>query len=289
MAPRRIEYSDAVHCDDRFAIPASPGLRSCAMAMTKLVVLHHLPDNNHRPALERWFRRHHCPEVLAQAPWMTRYVMYRAQPAPPGAEGFGYYNYRVHENWVRAPGERRGTRGLLSMTPQPGDMDVVLLNVPAEPTEDFLGAQLRPDDATFVRWLVAMSWPDGVPEAEAEDWYLRVHVPEVARQPGLLRHFSHKAFDSSAAPIPQSGAQRPFMPRVPPLFHRRWHRLSELWYANDDAWVDAILRRPPCYTPPPWAPAGRYPFLVPGLEFVSTFLPERPDQDLMRDCEHRMF
>jgi hypothetical protein len=154
------------------------------MPMTKLVVLHHLPDNNDRPALERWFRRHHCPEVLAQAPWMTRYVMYRAQPAPPGAEGYGVHNYRVHENWVRASDERRGVKGLLSMTPQPGDMDVVLLNVPAEPTDDFLGAGLRPDERTILRWMVALSWPDGVPADEAEDWYLRVHAPETcARTP----------------------------------------------------------------------------------------------------------
>lgn len=258
--------------------------------MTKLVVLHHLPDNNDRPALERWFRRHHCPEVLAQAPWMTRYVMYRAQPAPPGAEAYGVYGYRVHENWVRAADERRGVKGLLSMTPQPGAMDVVLLDVPAEPTDDFLGAELRPDDSTVLRWVVALSWPDGVPEDEAEDWYLRVHVPETCRQPGLIRHFSHKALPPGATPIPMSSSQRPFMPRVPPLFGRRWHRLSELWYANDAGWVDSVLTRPPRYTPPPWAAAGAaYPFLRPGLEFVSTFLLEHPDQDLLRDCEHRVF
>jgi hypothetical protein len=87
-----------------------------------------------------------------------------------------------------------------------------------------------------------------------------------------------------------SSAQRPFMSRVPPLFGRRWHRLSELWYENDAGWVDSVLAHPPRYTPPPWSPAGAaYPFLRPGLEFVSAFVLEHPDQDLLRDCEHRMF
>jgi hypothetical protein len=36
--------------------------------MSKLLILRHLPDNNDRPALQRWFWQHHCPEVLAQVP-----------------------------------------------------------------------------------------------------------------------------------------------------------------------------------------------------------------------------
>ncbi len=258
------------------------------MTMTKLVVLHHLPDNNDRPALERWFRRHHCPEVLAQAPWMTRYLLYRAQPAPPGAEAFACFNYRVHENWARGPGDRRGTRGLLSMSPQPAYMDVVVVNVPAEPTEDFKGGELRPDEKTILRWVQLIAWPDGVAEDEAEHWYLNVHVPEACGQPGLIRFFSHKVPRTEGPPIPMSGGQRPFMSRVPPLFCKRWHRLSELWYGNDDGWVESVLRNPPQYTAPAWT-KGRYPFLVPGHDFVSAFLLEHPDQDLMRECEHRIY
>jgi len=257
--------------------------------MSKLVILHHLPDNNDRPALERWFWRHHCPEVLAQAPWTTRYVLYRPVPPPPGAEAFGYYNYRVHENWVRDPAERRGVKGLLSMTPQPAYMDVVVVNVPAEPTEDFHGAALRPEDSTILRWVIAMRYPDGVSEEEGEDWYLKAHVPEVCRQPGLLRFFSHKALHVTRTPIPSSNAQRPFFDRASPLMAKKWHRISEQWYANDRGWAEAILRNPPAYTRPPWARHDRYPFLVPGEEFISTFLLEQPDRDLLRDSDHRMF
>ena len=259
------------------------------MSMTKLVVMHHLLDPDDRPGLERWFWKHHCPEVLAQAPWMTRYVLYRAQPAPSGAEAYGAINYRVHENWVWGPDQRRGVRGLLSMTPEPAAMEVLAFSVPAEPTEDFLGADLRPDDKSVLRWVCAFRYPDGVEEEKGEDWYLNVHVPEVCRQPGLIRFFSHKAQAGVRPAISKSNAQRPFMARVSPLMGKRWHRISELWYENDSGWKESVLKAPPAYTPPPWTGHGAYPFLVPGQEFVSAFLLERPDEDLMQTCRPRHF
>ncbi len=259
------------------------------MAMSKLVILHHLLDNDDRPGLERWFWQHHCPEVLAQVPWTTRYVLYRPVPAPPGAEAFGYVNYRVHENYVRDPAERRGVRGLMSMTPCPGAMNVAVINVPAEPTEDFHGAALRPGDSTILRWLTAFRYPDGVSEQGGEEWYLNVHVPEVCRQPGLLRFFSHKAYNLAGPPLPSSNAQRPFVAQPSPLTLKKWHRVSEQWYANDSAWVNAVLKNPPAYTRPAWATQASYPFLAPWQDFLSTFLLERPDCDLLEQCDRRYF
>lgn len=257
------------------------------MSASKLVIFQHLPDNNDRPALERWFAEHHCPEVSVQEPWATRYVLYRPVPPPPGAEHYGYYNYRIHENWVRSREERRGVYGLLSFTPQPAYMDVAVTNVPAEPTEDFKGAELRHGDKTILRWVTLFRYPDGVPEDEAEDWYLNTHVPQVCEQPGLTRFFSHKTLPGQR--IPGLDKQRPFMQKIPPLFLQSWHRLSELWYENDNGWVDSILTNPPDYMPPPWATREDYPFLVPGEEFLSTFLLERPDQDLLRQRSNRYF
>lgn len=257
------------------------------MSTSKLVIFHHLPDNNDRPALERWFAEQHCPEVCAQLPWTTRYLLYRPVPPPPGAEDFGYINYRVHENWVRSPEERRGVNGLLSFSHQPGYMDVAVANVPGEPTEDFLGAELRHGDRTILRWVTLFRYPDRAPVDEAEDWYLNVHVPEVCKQPGLTRFFSHKVLTGQT--IPRSTKQRPFFDKLPPLMTKSWHRLSELWYENDAGWVDSILAKPPAYTPAPWARQSSYPFFVPGEEFVSTFLLERPDQDLLRVQSLRYF
>ena len=64
--------------------------------MIKTIILHHLLDMNDLPAAERWFYRYHVPEVLRNRP--VSYVSYRAVPPPPGAEAYGYFNYKVHEH-----------------------------------------------------------------------------------------------------------------------------------------------------------------------------------------------
>jgi hypothetical protein len=249
--------------------------------IVKTMIIHHLPDPNDYAALERWFWQHHCHEVLLQIPWTKRYVMYRVVPMPPpGVADFGFFNYRVHENWIGAEG-RRGIKGTLSMTPQPGKMEVVIVSVPAEPTEDFMGAELRYGEKTILRWVTVFRYPDGVSLEEGEDWYLNVHVPEVIQQPGLIRFFSHKALPGS--PLPgHSSKQKPFVTDCGPLLPLQWHRVSELWYENQTGWTDSIIKSPPQYTKPSWAKYGQYPFLQPRNEFISTFLLERPDQDMLR-------
>jgi hypothetical protein len=168
-------------------------------------------------------------------------------------------------------------------------MSAIVVNVPAEPTEDFLGAGLRHNEKTILRWLIAFRYPDGVLESEGEDWYLNVHAPEVCSQPGLIRFFSHKAVASvQPSPLPSSNAQKPFM-TPSPLFFKKWHRVTELWYENNNGWVESVLNNPPHYTRPDWATHGGVPFLVPGKEFISTFILEHPDQDMLRHYEHLMF
>lgn len=256
-------------------------------SMAKMLIVHHLPDCNDLPALERWFWKYHCPEVLQQAPWMSRYVMYRAVSAPPGAEAYGYYNYRVHENWVYSSQERRGSNGCLSMTPQPAPMQVIVAHIPAEPTDDFLGADMRYGEKTILRWVTVFRYPEEISPEEGDEWYLNVHVPQVMKQPGLIRFFSHKAIHSNQqrSPLPHSTKLKPFFTDSGPLFFKRWHRVSELWYEDSKGWFESIIKSPPCYTKPAWAKQEKYPFLVPGNEFISTFLLERPDQDMLRNYE----
>ena len=52
--------------------------------MNKTLIIHHINDIDNIPAMERWFVHHHCPEVMAQEPWLTRYVMYRVMPPAKG-------------------------------------------------------------------------------------------------------------------------------------------------------------------------------------------------------------
>ncbi len=255
------------------------------MEMSKLFIIHKINDENDRPALERWFHRYHVPEVMTQNPWTVKYLLYRVVPAPQGGEAFGYYNYRVHENWVLDNSMRRGEKGLLSMTQQPGACDAIVVNMPAEPTEDFLGREFCFDDFTILRWVCAFRYPDTISVEEGEDWYLNTHVPEVKKQPGLKRFFSTKAHIKEGGILPQGDD---FIEHDN-LFFKQWHRVSELWYENNNGWTDAIIKNPPHYTKPDWATHDQYPFLIPGMEFISTFILERPDVDYIREYKPLYF
>jgi hypothetical protein len=243
--------------------------------MIKTVILHHLLDMNDLPAAERWFYRYHIPEVLRNKP--VSYVSYRAVPPPPGAEGYGYFNYKVHEH-VAMEGEDKPL-GLAAMTKEVVPLKVIMVNVPAAPTEDFKGRELSIDEKTILRWLIVFRYPEGVGVDEGDDWYLNVHAKEVARQPGLTRFFSYRVLPPRAAL--QGG--------VPAFLHPRssmtadWHRVSEQWYENSDGWVDSVIKSPPEYTRSAWATYDRYPFFEPGVDFASTFILERPSDDWLRE------
>jgi hypothetical protein len=59
-------------------------------------------------------------------------------------------------------------------------------------------------------------------------------------------------------------------------------RISELWYDNANAWRQAVVDSPLRYTAPHWARHPRYPFLQPGIDFISQFLLEAPTDDFKR-------
>lgn len=229
---------------------------------------------NDLPAAERWFHRYHVPEVLRNRP--LSYVSYRAVPAPPGAETFGYFNYKVHENI--SLGDCEHPLGLTAMTPEVVPLRVAMIDVPATPTEDFLGRDAPIEDKTILRWLIAFKYPDGVSVEEGDAWYVSVHAKEVMRQPGLNRFFSYRAIGSRQ--FGKDGAPSFLHPRSVML--GGWHRVSEQWYENSRGWVESVLEAPPAYTPPPWATHKRYPFFEPGTDFISTFILERPTDDWLR-------
>ncbi len=52
-----------------------------------------------------------------------------------------------------------------------------MVNVPATPTEDFLGREASFDEKTILRWIVALRYPKGVSVEEGEEWYLKTHAP----------------------------------------------------------------------------------------------------------------
>lgn len=244
--------------------------------MIKTLILHHLLDTNDLPATERWFYRYHVPEVLRNRP--ISYVSYQAVPPPPGAEAYGYLNYKVHENLSRGEGEE--PLGLLAMTPEVAPLRVIMVNVPAIPADDFMGGGSSRDDKTILRWLVVFRYPAGVSAEEGDDWYVNVHAREVMQQPGLTRFFSYRVLPTQVAV--KAGVSTFLHPRSE--VSSDWHRVSEQWYENGNGWVESIITSPPVYTTPPWATHDRYPFLEPGVDFASTFILERPCDDWTREA-----
>ena len=47
----------------------------------------------------------------------------------------------------------------------------------------------------MLRWFILMRYPEGVSREKGDDWFLTIHAPEVARQPGLSRFFSYRVID----------------------------------------------------------------------------------------------
>ena len=244
------------------------------MSMIKTLIFHHLPDLNDLPAAERWFYRYHVPEVMRERP--VSYLSYRVVPDPPGAEDYGCFNYKLHENL--SSGDSASRLALTATTPEVVPLRVIMVNVPATPTEDFKGSDLSPQDTTILRWVTVFRYPQGVTPEEGDEWYLDVHVPEVLEQPGLTRFFSYRVLPFQVPA--KEGPNRFFHPRSE--FSTDWHRVSELWYEDSRGWTESVISSPPVYTRPGWAERDTYPFLEPTVDFAGVFILERPSDDWLR-------
>jgi hypothetical protein len=245
------------------------------------------------PLMERWLYRDQARQFISRVgAWQVRHHSYRAVPPPPDmyreVERFGYYNWRVSERWFHSI-EDRANLAILNETFPPGYSEIVgqpgkgpryqpkewegraegphppaSFTIPARPTEDFLGRELTLEEKTILRWFIVFKYPKGVPEEEGEKWYLNVHAKEVMQQPGLTRFFSHRSVETDQGRL------------------SLWNRVSEQWYENFDGWRKSVIDSPPKYTRPAWAKYDEYPFLEPYVDFVSSFILERPDYS-MRD------
>jgi hypothetical protein len=244
-----------------------------------------LKDWNDLPRAARWFYREHGPDVLQMSPWLFQYDSYRAvNPPPEGAEKYCFMNYCVDEGLMLSPSaERMALNGLSSLRAEPCGATAALLNVEAFP-DDFYGAQRRPYETTVIRWMTAYAYPRGVSEEDGEDWFLNVHVPEVIENAkGLIRFFSYKAIRGGPNPANQHIGNSVNQNNEHLQFNNQnttslvgFSRLSEMWFETGRDWTKAFVTNLPKFTKPKWATQDEYPFVIPGKEFCSTFLLERP-------------
>jgi len=244
--------------------------------------------------MERWFHREHAPDVSLNAPWLLKYDMYRAvNPPPEGAENYCFMNYRVHENITLSPG-RGSLDGNPSMRPEPVEdaMNVAMFQIEPVP-DDFYGAQRTPFQTPLIRWVCAIAYPEGISLEEGEKWYLDTHVPEmVDKCKDLLRFFSYRAVPKQINAANEHTRGRKFgdnthlpFSKFSPLMFVNWARLTEIWFPSGNHWTENFIRNIPDFTKPQWATQDEYPFVIPGKEFCSTFLLERPTEDLLLTSE----
>ncbi len=247
--------------------------------MIKSIVIHDIPIS-HIAAMERWYFRHHAPEIVRRyGPWLVRHESYLPVFVPPDAQRYGFYNWRVTEGWWRELPEP-GSKGTFAFTLPPVWPKVATCFVPAQSTEDFIGFEFQPHEKNVLRWYILFKYPAGVTSEEGDNWFLNIHAKEVMKQPGLYRFFSYRVIKEL------TGLPGTWPPdKMPPsnLVLHSWDRLVELWYDNFDDWRHSVIEAPPRYTKPPWANYDKYPFFEPFVDFVCSFILERPNDEFLRD------
>lgn len=248
--------------------------------MLKSVVVHDIPMGQ-VAAMERWYWRDHAPEINRRfGPWLARHESFLPVDTPADARAFGYFNWRVTEgSWRELP--LPGSRGNLAFTRPPVWPRVATGFFAAQPTEDFHGGGLQPAERPVLRWYCLHRWPDGVAERDGEAWFLDVHAQELGRAGGPYRAFSTRAH-REPLPLPGEWPAGSAPPRDSVLHD--WHRLTELWFETFEDWRQWLAEGAASLTPPPWARERSYPFVKSGVEFVSSFLLERPTDEFLRDA-----
>jgi len=247
--------------------------------MVKSIVVHDIPMED-IAAMERWYHRYHAPEIVRRyGPWLQRHESYVPVVAPAEARAYGLYNWRVTEGWWREL-PNPGRQGALCFTEPPVRPRVATCFIPPQPTEDFMGSECLPDEKNILRWFILFKYPEGVSKDEGESWFLDVHAPEVMRQPNLSRFFSYRTVQEEVA-LPGTWRQAKAPPTGTAI--RTWDRVIELWYDNFRDWHRSVIDAPPQYTPPSWATQNIYPFVEPHVDFVSSFILERPTDEFLRD------
>jgi hypothetical protein len=247
--------------------------------MIRSLVVHDIPADSY-PAMERWYYRDHAAEIVRRyGPWLGRHESFVPVPAPPEAQQYGLYDWRVTDAWWREI-PLTGSRGAACFTPPPVWPTVATCFIPAQATEDFVGGDRPAHDPACLRWLILLRYPDGVSPDEGDAWFLGVHAPQVARQPRLRRFFSYQVIKE---PLRLPGEWSDGCAPPPETVHHSWDRVSELWYESFTDWRLSVIDGPPHYTAPAWATSEHYPFVEPFTHFVSSFILERPSDEFLRD------
>jgi hypothetical protein len=264
---------------------------SASAGMVKEVAVGVFSNAVNQTDLDRFYLRHHGPEVVKfSGAWLRLYQLWNPfEPPEEAVERFGAVRGRYAELWYSSGEEYldRPAHGPMKSatfeTEGPSKQTVVM--VPAKPTEEFFDPDPHPEDTPILRWLQVMAYPEGVSLEEGEDWFLNVHAKEALKQPGLIKFVSYRVLTElgekmlqemmkSMKPIGMETAEGGSPPSD--TGRKTWVRVNEYWYKDFNGWREAVVESPPEYTTPGWG--GEYPY----VEMVSTFLPYMHDVDFLK-------
>jgi hypothetical protein len=226
---------------------------------------------------DRFYFRVHAPETVRQyGPWLARYWSYRMFNVPEEADLYNPNRGRMTEIWYRVEDLEEINAVPPAYTPgegQPGwnmggtRNEHATVFVSAVPTDRFVppnGREPVLGDERYLRWMIALNYPEGVDFEEGEKWFREVLAQEIKGVPGILRFVSWRAHDA--------------MINTRRCTHKR---LVEIWFADYDEWRKVFIENPPEITPPPWATErGGFESY---LEIVSGFVGVWPDVDFLHD------
>jgi hypothetical protein len=228
---------------------------------------------------DRFYFEVHAPETVRHyGPWLARYWSYRLFDVPAEADRYNPNRGRMTEIWYRVEDLDEMNAVPPAYTPAervPGwDMGGerkghATVFVPAVPTDRIVppsGREPVLSDERFLRWMIAIDYPEGVELEDGERWFREVFAERMKTVPGLLRLVSWRAHDR--------------MISNPRCTHTR---LVEMWFESYETWRAVFVMDPPQIAPPPWAdgpgPLESY------LEMVSGFVGVWPDVDFLHDTQ----
>lgn len=124
----------------------------------------------------------------------------------------------------------------------------------------------------MIRFMHLFNYAEGVSLQDGEGWYLKKHVSDVKKLPGIVRYRSWKFVDVGI-PYPSSGSPTPM---------HQFERRTELCFSDDQAGIKAVLGNPAL-----WTPSAKG---VPGFrEFECMFLTEEPEFNLLQDAPFQQY
>lgn len=244
-------------------------------------------ESNDIPKAFRWLYKDHAPAALAALePICRKYAVYHLLPYPESAVRFGAYNWVLREQSLLVDPElfEQGNDHATALkeyrpddfceiTNQPLDWEAgpwqgsaegyhptVRFSAPVFWEKDLKGRELTLLDGANLRWLLVLRYPENVEPAEGDRWFFEQFAPVVTADSGVRRFITSAALDKPG---------------------ERWHRVAEIWFKDYESWENLMVGKAGQFPAPDWAEQETLPFLKPYENFVSAFLLDRPDADLM--------